>query len=316
MIEIPVVAFSARCDSVSAVEDFFAHQWGQVYRLTSQENLSFWHADFYHFADLTLLSARSDGGYGFTAQVPSQNMQIIIPRSDCHSLTRAGHDTYHCRLGFGTVVDMRQVTRGHTSGGWSDIQLSMPYPKVERAIVRNLGYQPKKRIAFEPVFSLADPRHSFFASYLQSLFETTMRSPDFGASPLALSSTADAIMQYVVNFLQHNYSDSLHSAAASAESSKLMRATDFMAAHLQDPIVVEDVANAVGVSVRSLQLAFRGRFDCTPMQYLRRLRLQKVQEELAAIGPQAHVKRIAMRWGFAHWRLFKAYYRNEFGRDP
>jgi AraC-like DNA-binding protein len=316
MLEIPVVAFSARCDSLEAVEDFFVHQWGQVHRLASQENLSFWHADFYHFSGLTLLSARSDGAYSFTTEVPSQNMQIVIPRSDCHAVTRAGHDTYHCRPGFGTVIDMRQVTRGQTSGGWSDVQLSMPYAVIERAVSRNLGYQPKKRIVFEPAFSLSDPRHSFFASYLQSLFDATAHLPEFRASPLAIASTADAIMQYVANFLRHTYSEHMHSAAASAESSKLMRATDFMAAHLHEPIVVEDVANAAGVSIRALQMAFRDKFDCTPMQYLRRLRLLRVQDEVAAIGPHANVKRIAMRWGFAHWRLFKTYYRNEFGRDP
>ncbi|MDP2800910.1 MAG: AraC family transcriptional regulator [Phreatobacter sp.] len=316
MNEIPVVAYSARCDSADAVEHFFARQWGQVHRLTSQENLSVWHADFYHFAGLTLLSARSDGAYSFITEIPSQNVQIVVPRSDCHSVTRAGHDTHHSRLGFGTVIDMRQVTRGQVGSGWSGTQLSVPYPMIEQAVARNLGYLLKKRVVFEPTFSLSDPRQNFFASYLHSLHETATRSPEFGASPLAISSTVDAIMQYVVNFLHHSYSEHVHSAVGSVEASKLMRAIDFMAAHLHEPIVVEDVANAVGISVRSLQLAFRDKFDCTPMQHLRRLRLKQVHDEIAAIGPQANVKRIAMRWGFAHWRLFKTYYRNEFGRDP
>lgn len=316
LLQIPVVAFSARCDSTDAVEDFFSKQWGQVHRLSRQEGLTFWHSDFFHFAGMTLLSARSDGAYSFDTEIPSQNVQIVIPKSDCHSLTRAGHLTYHCRLGHGTIIDMRQVTRGQTSGNWSDIQLSIPYPMIERAVGNNLGYQVKNRVMFEPVFSLLDPRHQFFADFLQNLFETTSRSNDFALSPIAISSTTDAIINYIVHFFIHNYSDAFQAQKPSAELSRLSRAVDFMHAHLKDPIVVEDIANAVDVSVRSLQLWFRQHYGCTPMQYLRRLRLLRVHEEIKASGAQANARRIALRWGFVHWRLFKSYYRAEFGSDP
>lgn len=53
------------------------------------------------------------------------------------------------------------------------------------------------------------------------------------------------------------------------------------------------------------------------MTYLRRLRLEKVHEELSAAEPDlASVTEVATRWGFVHLGRFAAAYYRAFGEFP
>lgn len=98
---------------------------------------------------------------------------------------------------------------------------------------------------------------------------------------------------------------------------KTRAAVEFMIANAHLPIRTEDVAEATGMSQRSLQSAFRKEHDITAIDYLRRVRLDRVQEELRKADPgRATVAEIASRWGFAHLGRFSASYTNRFGEYP
>lgn len=45
----------------------------------------------------------------------------------------------------------------------------------------------------------------------------------------------------------------------------------------EEPLTVEDVAEALGIGVRSLRDGFRRYLDTTPMSYLRETRLRRVR---------------------------------------
>ena len=98
---------------------------------------------------------------------------------------------------------------------------------------------------------------------------------------------------------------------------KTRAAVEYMIANAHLPIRTEDVADAVGMSQRSLQTAFRREHNITAIDYLRRVRLDRVQEELRRSDPgRATVAEIAQRWGFAHLGRFSASYTNRFGEYP
>jgi AraC-like DNA-binding protein len=98
---------------------------------------------------------------------------------------------------------------------------------------------------------------------------------------------------------------------------KTRAAVEYMIANAHLPIRTEDVADAVGMSQRSLQAAFRREHDITAIDYLRRVRLDRVQEELRKSDPgRATVAEVAQRWGFAHLGRFSASYTNRFGEYP
>jgi transcriptional regulator GlxA family with amidase domain len=83
------------------------------------------------------------------------------------------------------------------------------------------------------------------------------------------------------------------------------------------PWTVAELAAAVALSVRSLQEGFRRSLDTTPMAYLRRLRLERVRQELSDAEPgTARVTEVATRWGFVHLGRFAAAYSRAFGERP
>lgn len=95
------------------------------------------------------------------------------------------------------------------------------------------------------------------------------------------------------------------------------RAVGFIEEHAGDDIGLADIAAAAGIGARGLQLAFRRHADVTPLEYLRRVRLQRAHRDLEAADPtESTVGAIATRWGFPHHGNFSALYLRVYGRSP
>ncbi|MBT0772892.1 AraC family transcriptional regulator [Kineosporia sp. J2-2] len=98
----------------------------------------------------------------------------------------------------------------------------------------------------------------------------------------------------------------------------LRRAVAHMHAHSDQPLTLTQIAEAAGISARALQSAFTRHHGCTPMGYLRRIRLERAHRELEAADP-AHgdtVAGIARRWGFGNPGRFAAAYRQAYDVHP
>ncbi len=95
------------------------------------------------------------------------------------------------------------------------------------------------------------------------------------------------------------------------------RAEDWMRQHLGEAVQVPDVCEAMGVSRRELEYAFRTTFDQSPRGYLQALRLNAIHRELqCARQGQDTVIRVALDHGITHLSRFAAHYRSLFGESP
>jgi transcriptional regulator GlxA family with amidase domain len=86
-----------------------------------------------------------------------------------------------------------------------------------------------------------------------------------------------------------------------------------------EPVSVADMAAAAGVSLRTLQDRFRIHLRTTPSAHLRRVRLDRVHQDLLRIADgsaSGTVAEVATRWGFTHLSRFAAYYREAYGQVP
>lgn len=80
---------------------------------------------------------------------------------------------------------------------------------------------------------------------------------------------------------------------------------------------INDLARLANVTARTLQLAFRECVGVSPMEYLRRVRLERVHWDLLAADPmRVAVGEIARRHGFSHVGRFAAAYRQVYGCNP
>lgn len=102
-----------------------------------------------------------------------------------------------------------------------------------------------------------------------------------------------------------------------ARPQTVRRAVTFIDEHAHQDITIADIAAAASVTTRAVQLAFRRHLDTTPLDYLRRVRLDRAHHDLIAADPASQtVTAIAYRWGFASPSRFSAYYRQAYGVLP
>lgn len=136
------------------------------------------------------------------------------------------------------------------------------------------------------------------------------------ASPLALAGLADTLMTLVLENTSRRLATEASSPMRAAVPRHVAHAMEFMRAHLSDPISIEDIADACGVSIRTLQQGFRQHEATTPKAFLHRLRLEAAHADLCRGGRDVTVADIALRRGFSHLGRFAAEYRRQYGRLP
>jgi AraC-like DNA-binding protein len=185
--------------------------------------------------------------------------------------------------------------------------------RLEAQCARWLGHPLEERLRFE-----LRP----FSDELEQIWQRTLAygwSSETGGLPLAGAAKA-VLDEYLLTLLlhhhPHNYSEELAQAVPTPIPGVVRRAERFMIDNAGSPITVSDVADHLGISLRSLQAGFRQWRETTPTAFLRRVRLQLVRDELLRSGREANVTTVALRHCFSHLGRFSAQYRSAFGEDP
>ncbi len=106
---------------------------------------------------------------------------------------------------------------------------------------------------------------------------------------------------------------------ASRLPGKYRRAYQYMVANLhRDDLSVHDVAEAVGVTERALQLAFRAALGLSPSAVIRQCRMDRVRDELSNgdLNSGATTLEVGRRWGLRSRSALSQAYRASFGVLP
>ncbi|MEX1323595.1 MAG: AraC family transcriptional regulator [Synechococcaceae cyanobacterium] len=91
---------------------------------------------------------------------------------------------------------------------------------------------------------------------------------------------------------------------------------EWIRANLHTPVNLTELERRSGYSRRTLQLAFKQRFGCGPVQWVRRQRLEQARQALLRAQPGERVGEIASRFGFAKLTVFSRDFRAHFGLRP
>ncbi len=97
------------------------------------------------------------------------------------------------------------------------------------------------------------------------------------------------------------------------EDEMIAGALRFISGHLREPIGVDDVARAVGVSRRTLETRFRGRMGITIAAEVRRLRIEQAKRLLAG---HATIREIAREAGFGTTKQLSQVFRRDLDTTP
>ena len=135
--------------------------------------------------------------------------------------------------------------------------------------------------------------------------------------PLAVARLIDMLTVGLLLAVDHPYRESLARPGPAYRSPPVRRAVEAIQDCPGHPFTVVELAGLAGVSVRTLQAGFQRYLGCTPMAYLREVRLARVHDELRSSDPGlTTVTAVAHRWGFVHLGRFAAAYRARYHATP
>ncbi|MFI5914093.1 AraC family transcriptional regulator [Dactylosporangium sp. NPDC051541] len=203
---------------------------------------------------------------------------------------------------------------------WDDVALAivrMPIADIAEVAEAATGL-PAADLRFESVTPVSEPMRRYWAATVTHLVRQ-LAVPDANLPPLVL----DQLRQLTAASVLAVFPNTTMTAARLPTPGKVppaavRRAIAYMDANAAAPLTAATIAAAAGIGVRGLQVAFRRHLDQTPLEYLRRVRLEHVHRELQAAEPGngTTVKAIAKRWGFANPGRFTAEYRTVYGHLP
>lgn len=191
---------------------------------------------------------------------------------------------------------------------------------IERSVLENelgvlLGRTVQSRVPFEPYLDFG--AHSTFHHTL-GLLRAMLADPRGTSDHPAMYRRLGRLVTSGLLLSQpHPWSEELRRSAG-FEAPGAVRAA--VAAIDEAPLrftTVGDIAQAVGLSVRTLEAGFKRHVGASPMAYLHRVRMARAHEALESADRElTTATAVALHWGFGHYGRFASQYRERYGRSP
>ncbi|MFI0849162.1 AraC family transcriptional regulator [Mesorhizobium sp. IMUNJ 23232] len=238
------------------------------------------------------------------------------------ALIQNGNTSLSSDVGMGAIIRPDLPIKFEFSSDFDLMILRLSAQRLERHCAQLLterGSGLDRPLSFALGFSLAGDGGARWRRLLQYLREEAFAGEAslLSNSPLAMASFDQMLMSTLLTMQPHNYTDALLNQRSSAAPFHVRRAMEFIQAHAAEPIGLVEIANAAGVSARTLHRSFQSFRGTTPLSWLKALRLQHAHDDLAAAEPATvSVTEVALKWGFGHLGHFSQDYRLRFGESP
>jgi len=248
------------------------------------------------------------------------NYLVIVPANGTSTITTGGPG--------GTEVAASPVMAAIPAPGEAmtlrcDAEAAHLVVRIDRAALdvhlsRLLGHNLERGpIEFAPAFDLSAPAASRWNFAVQMIHAELFDPGSLLHRGVGLGQLEEFVMSSLLYTQPSNYLRML-TDSRSPERRVVRAACEFIERNLSRALNVADIAEATGLSVRSLQAQFRDDLGITPTAYVRNRRLERARADLAdaAPGSGVTVTDVAARWGFSHFGRFATTYRARFGETP
>ncbi|MEV0123099.1 helix-turn-helix domain-containing protein [Streptomyces sp. NPDC050703] len=257
---------------------------------------------------------------GATAlHTPAQHNQYIFygARASGIVLSQSGlADTYSTRGdGHIATTDARIPLLARFDTGAELFAVAFDRAAVEAELEEELGHAVSGLHFPASLSTNAAPQRTYKA--LLGLLTDELTDPTgLLDRPAVADRLGRALLTTMLHSAPHQYADELAVPRPSGPHAVRI-VTAALHADPAHPYTAVELARLAGVSLRSLQDAFRAHHGMPMMTYLRNLRLDGAHQDLLNEQPPGvTVADIATRWGFFHLSRFATYYRQRHGALP
>jgi AraC-like DNA-binding protein len=204
-----------------------------------------------------------------------------------------------------------------TNENWHAFGTRFSSGAIQLELSRLLGRDIVRPIDFDPMVNFDRGAGRILKRMLVQLYEKAgQHEPELAKSDLRMRQIELSLITLILEGLRHNYSKFVNGPERNIAPWQVRAVEEFIFANADRPLSLGNLAVIGGVSARSLQFTFRRHRGCSPMEFLRRVRLERVRNELQHPIHDTTVTSTAMRWGFLHLGRFAAEYRARFNESP
>ena len=188
---------------------------------------------------------------------------------------------------------------------------------IPRAAVEAAAGNGTEPVVFHPLVDMDSPAMTSWMRLVRLACDEADQATGILSSPIAATHFEQVIISGLLSAQPNSTTQSPRSDTVTHTSRAVRLALALIEQNPETPWRIADLAEQSGVSARTLQSAFARERGTTPLEELRRVRLQRAHEDLRDSGPEATtVTDVAARWGFFHFGRFSSTYRAEFGESP
>jgi AraC-like DNA-binding protein len=241
---------------------------------------------------------------------------VIFERGGAQLVVPGGKQPQSVPVSTGAIYYDAPGFRAITSDDNSRLMLTLPTRLLRYKLEALLEGRQVGSIAFQGMFDATRGAGATIRRMTNSLFVELAQSDSLLTNEIAIRSFEEHLTLCVLLGLPHNYSSALQRQKAMTTPASVRRAEEFLRAYAGEAITIEKIAHAVGCSVRALQRAFLQFREMTPMEALRRVRLEQAREELIRPAGSGSVIETAAKFGFTNAGRFASQYKNIYGEYP
>jgi AraC-like DNA-binding protein len=268
-------------------------------------------------ASVVLLSATSECEWEVITRVPdglSIAFHLLLNGS---YRAESGRDAVDMEAGVALFLgDAGRVLKHHEKGPSQQVLVSFDIKSLERILEQNFGVSMTSPLRFPPMLAISADRYPFLFDFLRLVLQDYFSDAPLGLHPVLRDQNERFLLSLLLRILPHNYADAVHSSSV-AVPSHVKRAEHFITMNFRRNLTLNDIAQSVGVSPRTLQYAFRDFRGTTPMHFFKNVRLKVARELLQrSLDTPCSISAIASQVGYGDLSCFSRDYKIHFGEPP
>jgi len=213
------------------------------------------------------------------------------------------------------VTPANRPCRIEFGAGYQQILIRIEQDAMERKLAALLGAKPRGRLEFASVLG-ASQLHLDGLKNLLRFVAGELAAPSAQLSHFLLKEFEETLVVAFLKAVPNSFSDALRRQPSESTSAHVRLVEEYIDAHWQLPISVEQLASATGVGVRTIFATFKRNRGYTPLAYMRTVRLRKANELLRSPTETTTVTDVALHCGFSNLGHFADYYKDGFGELP
>ncbi|KAE8755301.1 helix-turn-helix domain-containing protein [Paraburkholderia madseniana] len=227
----------------------------------------------------------------------------------------SGGERVSLRAGSLSVSSPARMSRIVTDRECRNLLLRIDRQALEVKLAEMLNDSVKQPLVFDLAFDNAHTGTTVFLSTLRHLCNLCDQFDEPAQERIFGRDLTQWLMTVLLSQLPHSYSATLARASSAPLPVHVRRARDYIDAHLDEPLRMDALARAAGVSTRTLQNGFSQFLNTSPGGYIRERRLEAVHRALQT-QPERSVTDIFVEHGVHSFGHFAKAYARRFGCLP